>query len=107
MSDKKILVDFSMYPLDKGPGLSQYVVESMKIIEESGLEYYPSPMSTAIEGTWDECISCIEKCFETMTNVSDRVAVNMRIDYRKGRNNALKTKLDSIESKLGHPLANR
>lgn len=107
MSDKKILIDFSMYPLDKGPGLSQYVVKSIKIIEESGLGYYPSPMSTAIEGTWDECISVIEKCFETMTEVSDRVAVNIRMDYRKGRENALKSKLDSIENKLGHPMANR
>lgn len=107
MSTKKVLIDFSMYPLDKGSGLSEYVAESMKIIEESGLEYYPSPMSTAIEGTWDECLACIEKCFENMSKKSDRIALSVRMDYRKGRDNALKLKLDSVENKLGHNLKNR
>lgn len=34
-----VLLEFSMFPLDKGESLSQYVARSLDIIDASGLDY--------------------------------------------------------------------
>jgi len=45
-----VILDFSMYPLDKGESLSPYVARSIKIIQESGLPYEFRSMGTSVEG---------------------------------------------------------
>ncbi|MBN2723547.1 MAG: MTH1187 family thiamine-binding protein [Deltaproteobacteria bacterium] len=99
-----ILCDFSMYPLDAEGGLSAFVAKSIEIIEESGIPYKLSPMSTTIEGSFDDCMACIKKCFDTMSESSKRIAFQIKVDYRHGRINGMNQKIQSVEKKLGHSL---
>jgi uncharacterized protein (TIGR00106 family) len=98
-----MLAELSVVPLDKGhKGLSRYVAESIKIIEESGLDYEIHAMGTLIEGPSEKVFEVIRRCHENMTRHSDRVVTTVKIDDKKGAQGALTTKVKSVKSKLGN-----
>lgn len=97
-----MLAELSVFPLDKAKeGLSRYVAESIKIIEESGLEFEVHAMGTLIEGPSDKVFEVIRACHENMTRHSDRVMTTVKIDDRKGAVGRIKGKVQSVEEKLG------
>ena len=97
-----VLLEFSMFPTDKGESKSKYVSRSIEIIEKSGLPYKMGPMGTVIEGQWDEVMAVVKQCFEVMSTDCDRVYTAIKADYRASGENRLKTKIESVEAKLGH-----
>ena len=100
-----MLAELSVFPLDKGPtGLSRYVAESLKIIEESGLDYQIHALGTLIEGPSDKVFDVIRKCHENMAKRSDRVVTSVKIDDKKGATGTIKAKVRSVEEKIGHEL---
>lgn len=105
MSDKKeVLLEFSMSPFDKGASLSEYVSRSLKIIDESGIDYRINPMGTVLEGTWDECFDVVRQCFERMRQDCERISVSIKVDYRQGKDGRLQSKIQSLENQLQRPL---
>jgi uncharacterized protein (TIGR00106 family) len=103
--EEDMLAELSVFPLDKGgQGLSRYVAGSIKIIEESGLDYEVHALGTLIEGPADKVFEVIRKCHDTMLSQCDRVMTTVRIDDRKGVTCAIKGKVTSVEKKIGHTL---
>ncbi len=100
-----VLLEFSMSPFDKGESLGEYVARSLDIVDRSGLPYRLTPMGTVIEGEWDEVMAVVTACFERMRQDCGRISTSVRIDYRAGKGGRLKSKIDSIESKLGRKLS--
>lgn len=99
-----VLLEFSMTPLDKGESVSKYVARSLEIIDKSGLEYRLNPMATVIEGEWDAVFKVVKECFERMKQDCNRITASIKIDYRKGREKGLVSKIESIEKILGKKL---
>jgi uncharacterized protein (TIGR00106 family) len=99
-----VLLDFSIFPMDKGPSLSTYVARSLDIIDSSGLPYQCHAMGTTLEGGYDEVMEVVRQCFEATKADCDRVECTISIDYRKGQTGRLQAKVDSLEEKLGHSL---
>ena len=99
-----ILAEVSLTPLDKGESVGSYIAPCVEIIDRSGLEYQLGPMGTCIEGEWDEVMMVIKKCFEGMRNESRRISISVKIDYREGKMNRLRGKVDDVEKLLGHTL---
>lgn len=98
-----MLAEFSVFPLDKGgSGLSRYVAQSIKIIEESGLAYEVHALGTLIEGPAEKIWEVVRRCHENMAAQCDRVVTNLKVDDRKGVSGTLKAKVTSVEEKLGH-----
>jgi uncharacterized protein (TIGR00106 family) len=100
-----VLLEFSMSPLTKGESVSAYVARSLDIIDKSGLPYQLTPMGTIIEGEWADVMAVVTKCFETMRADCDRVSTQIRVDYRAGPGGRLKSKIESVEKRLGRKLA--
>ena len=100
-----VLLEFSMSPFDKGASLSEYVARSLDIVDKSGLPYQLTPMGTIVEGEWDEVMALVTACFETMSRDCERISTAMKIDYRAGKSGRLKSKIESVESKLGRTLS--
>jgi uncharacterized protein (TIGR00106 family) len=100
-----VLLEFSMSPFDKGDSLSQYVARSVDIIDKSGLPYQLTPMGTIVEGEWDEVMALVTACFQRMGQDCNRISTSIKIDYRAGKSGRLKSKIHSIESKLGRALS--
>jgi len=95
-----VIVDFSIFPVDKGESVSAYVSKALRIIKESGLPYKLGPMGTCVEGEWDEVMALVGRCFEAMREDSGRVYMTMKVDYRKGASGRMDGKIRSIESKV-------
>jgi uncharacterized protein (TIGR00106 family) len=95
-----VIVQFSIFPVDKGESLSEYVADSIRIIEQSGLPYTIGPMGTSIEGQWDDIMAVITRCFNELSKKSSRVYLTMNADWRKDKDNRLTAKVDSVRKKL-------
>jgi len=99
-----VLLEFSMYPMDKGKSVSPYVARSLEIIDSSGLDYECHAMGTILEGEFDEVLDVMKRCFEAMASDCERIECTANFDYRKDRQQCLKSKVASVEEKLGHPV---
>jgi uncharacterized protein (TIGR00106 family) len=95
-----VIVDFSLFPMDKGESLSPYVVRSLRIIQESGLPYEFHSMGTSIEGEWEEVMTVVNRCFEAMRTDCNRVNLSLKADYRKGPSGRIQRKVTSVKEKL-------
>jgi len=95
-----VIVDFSIFPVDKGASVSAYVSKAVKIIQESGLPHNLGPMGTCVEGEWDEVMALVGRCFEAMKKDSGRVYMTIKVDYRKGASGRMEGNVRSIESKV-------
>jgi len=98
------IAELIIYPLDKGVSLSKYVAEIIDIIDNSGIDYLLTPMGTIIEGSFEEIMGISAKCFHHLEKNSDRISFQLKIDYRKGQNNAKQNKIKSIEDKLNRKI---
>ncbi len=99
-----VLLEFSMSPLEKGPSVGEYVARSLKIIDESGLDYRLHAMGTIVEGEIDEVLSVLKQCLAAMATDCERVTCTAKLDYRRGHSGRLKAKVASVEEKLGREL---
>jgi uncharacterized protein (TIGR00106 family) len=97
-----VVLEFSMFPLDKGESLSRYVARSLAIIEASGLPYQFHAMGTLLEGEYEQVMDVVRQCFEAMAEDCQRIECSVKIDYRKGHRDRLAGKVASVEAKLGH-----
>jgi uncharacterized protein (TIGR00106 family) len=95
-----VVIQFSIFPMDKGASVSRYVVRAARIIEDSGFSYEIGPMGTCIEGEWEEVIDVVTRCFRDLKKDCDRVYVTISADYRKEGNRRIQDKVKSVERKL-------
>lgn len=98
------LMEFSMFPLDKGPNLGEYVARCLSIVDESGLDYRLNPMGTVVEGNWDELLNLLTDCFRSLEADSERISIQVKLDHRKGVSGAIEAKIRSVENKSGREL---
>ncbi|HPB32325.1 MAG TPA: MTH1187 family thiamine-binding protein [Candidatus Sumerlaeota bacterium] len=99
-----MLAEFSVFPVDKGPHLSEYVAPVIALVRQSGLPWRVTAMGTIVEGGMEEILTLVRACHELMVRDSQRVVTTIRIDDFKGRTGRLEGKVDSIEQKLGGPV---
>src|SRR5213593_4748936 len=99
-----VLLEFSMAPLEKGDSVGEYVARSLKIIDESGLDYRLHAMGTIIEGELDQVLAVLKQCFDAMATDCQRITCTAKLDYRRGHAGRLQSKVASVEKKLGRPL---
>jgi uncharacterized protein (TIGR00106 family) len=99
-----VLLEFSLYPTDKGASVSEYVGRNLEIIDDSGLPYKLGPMGTCLEGEYDQVMAVVKQCFERMTADCGRVACQIKIDYRQGHTGRLEAKVQSLKDKTGRNL---
>jgi len=99
-----MLVEFSLIPMGSGESISAQVARVIDIIDKSGLPYKTHAMGTLIEGNWNECLTVIKKCHDTLKREVPRVYTRIAIDDKKGKKKLLDKKIKSVESKLGREI---
>lgn len=95
-----VLIDFSIFPVDKGESVSAFVARAVKVIRESGLPHRIGPMGTTIEGEWEEAIGLVGRCLEELKKDCNRVYMTLKVDYRPGPGGRIETKVKSLGDKL-------
>ena len=91
------LIDFSIFPVDKGESVSPYVTRVVTIIRDSGLSYKLGPMGTTIEGEWDEVMAIVTRCFKELKKDCGRIYMSIKIDYREDSSNRIVSKVKSVK----------
>jgi len=99
-----MLLEFSISPLDKGESVGEHVARSLDIVDKSGVPYRLNPMGTILEGEWDQCFEVVKNCFERMSKDCKRVSFSIKVDWRKGAESRLESKVTSVEKRLGRKL---
>jgi uncharacterized protein (TIGR00106 family) len=99
-----VVLEFSIFPLDKGDSLSPFVARSLDIIDRSGLDYRCHAMGTVIEGEYDQVMDVVRRCFEVMAADCNRIECSIKLDYRRGAQGRLAGKIQSVEQKLGRTI---
>ncbi len=97
-----VLLEYAMFPTDKGESVSEYVSKILEMIKKSGFNYKLTPMGTIIEtDTIEQATSIINKSYNVLEPYANRVYSSIKMDIRKSKKNRLKTKIQSIENKIG------
>ena len=99
-----VLLDFSMTPLGKGDSVSRYVARCLEIVAASGLDYRLHAMGTTLEGELEEVLTIVRLCFEALQPDCDRISCAIKMDYRKGSESRLASKVRKVDELVGHPL---
>ena len=95
-------MNFAIFPIDKGAHIGEYVSKVIAYIKESGVSYQFTPMGTIVEAeTVPEVLKIVEKAYEILDPISDRVYCVMNMDYNKNKSGLIKGKTESIESRIG------
>lgn len=88
-----------------GDSVSQYVAQCVELVDQSGLDYELHAMGTIVEGELTDVLALMQRCIEKLAEHSDRVSCAAKLDYRKGRTGRLKSKVESVEQKLGRAIS--
>ena len=99
-----VLVEFAMFPTDKGESVSKYVSQVIDYIDRSGIAYRLTPMGTIIEGEWDNVMGVISACFRILEPQASRIYSTIKIDYRKDDESRMKSKTEKIEKLLSREI---
>ncbi len=93
-----VLLDFSMTPLGKGESVSSYVARCMEVVAASGLDHRLHAMGTTLEGEVDEVLAVVRRCFEALATDCNRISCSIKIDYRKGPGDRLRSKVEKVQT---------
>ncbi len=98
-----VLMEFAMFPTDRGESVSSEVSQIIKVIKEKTSHYKLTPMGTVIEtDTMKEALEILLECNKTLENLgAKRIYSSVKFDIRQGKNNRLASKIQSIENKIG------
>lgn len=98
-----VLLEFSMFPTDKGESVSEYVSQVIKLIRDSGMSYQLTPMGTIIETeNLVQAMGLVQAAYDVLEQAGcNRVYSSLKLDIRKGRSNRLQGKLNSVRDKIG------
>lgn len=86
-----VLLEFAMFPLDKGESVKEEVSQIIKMIDESGADYQLTSMGTLIEmETMDKALELVRKAYAVLEADSTRIYAALKFDIQKGYSNRLK-----------------
>jgi uncharacterized protein (TIGR00106 family) len=95
-----MIAAFSITPIGIGDSVAAAVAEAVRLVRASGLPNETNAMFTNVEGEWDEVMSLIKACVERVAEVAPRVSVVIKVDHRPGVTDAMRAKVEAIESRL-------
>ena len=100
-----IMLEFAMFPTDKGESVSPYVGRIIDMIDRSSIPYQLTPMGTIIEcNEMDEALGIVKKAYECLKHDCSRIYSSIKFDIRAGREGGLQSKIASIEREIGRDI---
>jgi uncharacterized protein (TIGR00106 family) len=96
-----MLAEFNIYPLQT-QHMSKDVARVIETLESAGLNYHLGPMSTAVEGSWEQVLAAIQRCHQAVAQNHDRVITTIMIDDRKTKPRHLSEMITRVQEDPGH-----
>ncbi len=97
-----VLMEFAMFPTDKGESVSTYVARVIAMIDRRDLDYRLTPMGTIVEtADVDGALKVVADAYRELDPDCGRVYATIKLDIRKGKGGRINAKIESVERKLG------
>jgi len=97
-----VLMQFAMFPTDKGESASHWVSKIIEMLRESGASYQLNAMGTLVETeTLLEAQEIVAKAYTLLAMDCKRVYCTITFDIREGKSGRINQKIQSIEEKIG------
>ncbi len=97
-----VLLEFTMFPTDKGESVSTYVSRIIGMIDKRGIDYRLTPMGTIVEfDRLEEALNLVSDSYRLLEPDCNRVYATVKVDIRKGQGGRLIQKVESIKKHLG------
>ncbi len=97
-----VLMEFAMFPTDKGVGVGEYVSRVVAMIRDSGVAYQLTPMGTIVETeTMEQATDILRRAYAELEPDAERVYAAAKFDIRKGRSGGLDGKTASVRERIG------
>ena len=98
-----VLLNYAMFPTDKGSSVSEFVSQIIKMVSESGYDYKLTAMGTIVETeTIGQALEIVEKSYKILEPQSQRVYATMTLDIQTNKaSGRIESKIKSVESKIG------
>lgn len=94
--DMSVLIQFAMFPTDKGESVSPYVGRIWDVIRAAGFRYEPNAMSTAVEtDTVEQALKVVADCYNALKPDCNRVYTTFTMDVRQDHENCMENKVRS------------
>jgi uncharacterized protein (TIGR00106 family) len=102
-----VLIDLSIFPVDRGASLSGFVASVVEMIAASGHAYQLTAMGTQVETqTLAQALTLIENAHAILAERGcERVYATAKFDIRPGADQRLTAKVASVQQKLGQTQA--
>lgn len=95
-------MQFAIFPTDKGKSVSNEVSLVIEMLEESDVNYKLGSMGTTVETeSFSDALEILQKSYQILEKNSERIYASINFDIRKGVDNRMMKKVESIESKIG------
>ncbi len=100
-----VLLEFAMFPTDKGESVSSYVSKIIDMVDKTGVDYQLTPMGTIIEcDDIDEALDIVKSSYKCLESDCSRIYSTLTFDIRKGEKGRLKSKIKSVEDRLNREI---
>ncbi|WP_456476441.1 MTH1187 family thiamine-binding protein [Oceanithermus sp.] len=97
-----VLMEFAVFPTDKGESVSAYVARVLRVIRESGHPHQLTAMGTIVEtGTMAEATELLNRAYAALAEDCNRVYATAKFDVRTGPMGRLEAKVRAVEEKIG------
>ncbi len=96
-----VLMNFAIFPTDKGTSVSPYVARIIEVVRSAGFEYQLTSMGTQVEtNTLDEALQILSESSKVLEPDCERVYLSVNFDIKKGELGRIWSKVSSVEEKL-------
>ncbi len=95
-----MLAQFSIYPLGQTRHLSKDIAWVVETLDKTGVHFELGPLSTAIEGDWDDVLAAIRACQRQLVEKHERVITTITIDECRSGQHSLAEMVDAVKSQL-------
>lgn len=97
-----VLMEFAMFPTDRGDSVSAEVSRIIEMIRGSGVVYRLTPMGTIIETpTLEEALGIVQRAHDLLEADAGRIYATIKLDIRKGKSGRMEGKIRSVTDKIG------
>ncbi len=97
-----VIIEFAMFPTDKGESVSHQVSRVIDMISHQPFHYQLTAMGTIIETEkLSQALEIVQKAHDILAEDANRIYASIKLDIRKGQNNRMENKIQSIVSKIG------
>ncbi len=97
-----VLMEFAIFPTDKGESVSPYVARVIRVVRQRGHPHRLTAMGTIVEtARFEEATALLEAAYAALAPDCRRVYLVAKFDIREGPTGRLEAKVRAVEEKLG------